>query len=162
MCFRFALLGLLVAASGLPGAAQTRLSPGLSNPAIPPQLSSRFSLNAPPSFESFSRFEDLSEVVSQEDTPFSSETRLPFAKLLAGRCEFAAFKRDIATRNLFVGLPDSTLVHEMTFGTLTPRGDELYGFRLSFRMGGRTQPHSGHSGNPLKTLLLTFRGAFRQ
>jgi hypothetical protein len=96
-------------------------------------------------------------MVPQEDTPFFSEMRLPFAELLAGRIECAAFERDLAMRNLFEGLPDSKLVRKMTIGTLTPRGDQLYGFRLSFRLGASSQPSDAHSKNPLKILLSAFQ-----
>ncbi len=157
MRIRLALLGLMVAAS-CPGAmAQTKFSSAVSSPVAVPQPSSRFAITALPPVGSLSRFEDLFAVVSQEDTPFFSEIRLPFGELHAGRIECAAFERDIAMRNLFLGLPDSTLAREMTAGTRTPRGDQLYGLRISFRLSASSLSSGARSQNPLKTLLSAFR-----
>jgi hypothetical protein len=157
MRIRPVLLGLMVAAGGLNGAAQANFSLGLASHITAPQLSSQLATSALPPIESPSRLAALSTMVSQEDTPFFSETRLPFGELLAGRIECAAFERDLAMRNLFEGLPDSTLVRKMTMGTLTPQGDQLYGFRLSFRLGSSSQTSGAHSRNPLKILLSAFR-----
>ncbi len=71
--------------------------------------------------------------VYQEDTPFSSQVRMPVADLWRGRLQFDGFYREISTDSVFRGILQSNGVWA-TPGTLAPRSATSYGIRLSFRM----------------------------
>ncbi len=72
--------------------------------------------------------------VYQEDTPFSSQVRMPVADLWRGRLQFDGFYREISAESVTRGLPQSSGVWWATPGSLAQRSATSYGIRLSFRM----------------------------
>ena len=70
----------------------------------------------------------------QEDTPFSTQVRMPVAGLWGGRLQFDGFYREISADSVFRGLPQSSGVWWATPGSLAQRFATSYGIHLSFRM----------------------------
>jgi hypothetical protein len=70
----------------------------------------------------------------QEDTPFSTEVRMPVADLWGGRLQFDGFCREISANSMVHGLPQSGGIWWATPQSLTPRPATSYGIQLSFRM----------------------------
>src|SRR5262245_681607 len=63
----------------------------------------------------------------QEDTPFSTQVRMPVADLWCGRLQFDAFYREISADSVFRGLPQSSGVWWASPGSLTLRPAASYG-----------------------------------
>ena len=72
--------------------------------------------------------------VYQEDTPFSTQARMPVADLWGGRLQFDGFYREISANSMFHGLSQSTGIGWATPQSLTLRSATSYGIQLSFRM----------------------------
>ncbi len=70
----------------------------------------------------------------EEDTPFSSQVRLPMADLWRGRLQLDGFYREISADSVFRGLPQASGVWWATSGSLTLRPAVSYGITLSFRL----------------------------
>jgi len=70
----------------------------------------------------------------QEDTPFSTQVRMPIADLWRGRLQLDAFYREISADSVFRGLPQSSSIWWTAPGSLMLRPAASYGIHLSFRM----------------------------
>jgi len=70
----------------------------------------------------------------QEDTPFSTQVRMPVADLWRGRSQLDAFYREISAHSMFHGLSQSSSVWWASPGSLTLRPAVSFGIRLSLRM----------------------------
>ena len=70
----------------------------------------------------------------QEDTPFSTQVRIPVADLWRGRLQLDGFYREISADSVFRGLPQFSSVWWASPGSLTLRPAASYGIHLSFRM----------------------------
>src|SRR5262249_39653847 len=70
----------------------------------------------------------------QEDTPFSTQVRMPLAHLWRGRLQLDGFYRETSADSVFRGLPQSSSIWWTAPGSLTFRPAASYGIHLSFRM----------------------------
>ena len=72
----------------------------------------------------------------QEDTPFSTQVRVPVAHLLGGRLRFDAFYREISANNMVRGGVQSNDFWRPIPGGLSLRSAKSYGFTLTFAFSG--------------------------
>jgi len=70
----------------------------------------------------------------QEDTPFSTQVRMPIADLWRGRLQLDGFYREISADSMFRGFPQSSRIWWPAPGSLTLRPAVSFGIRLSLRM----------------------------
>jgi hypothetical protein len=70
----------------------------------------------------------------EEDTPFSTQVRLPLFDLWGGRLQFDGFYREISADSVFRGLPQSSGVWWTTQGNPMLRPGVSCGIHVSFRM----------------------------
>lgn len=155
LCTAALTLGLLVLGGSLTALAQTGGRPAVIAPFLASELRSPLRTTVRPTAAPSVSAERV-RVFSSQRSSFTSETCIPVAAFLGGRFAVEGFKQHVATQKLLLGLPDSTLVKQLSQGTLRPRGESLYGLRISFRLDRTDATGSSHFGNPIKNLLASF------
>jgi len=68
----------------------------------------------------------------EEDTPFSSQVRVPLTDLWNGRLQFDAFYQELVTSGIFHGMDQSGNPWGITPGTVATPSNISYGITLSF------------------------------
>ena len=156
MRLRTAIFGLLAMGGGLTASAQTHARLALPAPLLTAELRSPSQPLVRPAQIPEVLPAGMSAIVSRQRSPFSSETRVPVVTFLGGRFSVEGFKQQVATERLLRGLPDKVLVKQLDEGKLRPRGESLYGLRISFQLDHTAAIASPHLGSRIKNLLASF------
>lgn len=154
VCTAALTLGLLVLGGSSTTLAQTGGRPAVIAPFLASELRSPLRTTVRPTAASVSAGSE--RIFSSQRSSFTSETRVPVAAFLGGRFAVEGFKQQVATQKLLLGLPDSTLVKQLSQGTLRPRGESLYGLRISFRLDRTEATGSSHFSDRIKNLFGSF------
>jgi hypothetical protein len=85
-----------------------------------------------PSYSSGATAIERRPVFYQEDTPFSTQVRLPVVHLLGSRLRLDAFYREISTNNIVRGVAQSNDFWRPIAGGLSLRPAKSYGITVTF------------------------------
>ena len=155
VCTAALTLGLLVLGGSLTTLAQTGGRPAVIAPFLASELRSPLRTTVRPTAAPSVSAGSV-RLFSSQRSSFTSETRVPVAAFLGGRFAVEGFKQQVATQKLLLGLPDSTLVKQLSQGTLRPRGESLYGLRISFRLDRTEATGSSHFSDRIRNLFGSF------